>query len=359
MSKYLYANYKNNIINNTKLFLYTGHEGSEGLLPLFPNFGSRWWCVVNFVAQRLYLRDKNTRHHLIRRLGGPQSYSGRFGEQKDLNPFGNVHKNAHNINFHYERLRRKPTNNISFFLSLVILLTCLWIMSTMNSFCWPQVPVHSSNSPNLQVNFIKRGGAKDVWSLSFTNTRARPSVPPGYQLSVIKIRRSRWPRGLRRGSAAVRLLGLEARIETNMASATGKSGNRSAATEETSEPQTSGSNGMSDASHKVISCEKDAVMGDITTKKSRVDLQSLPTRQYLDQTIVPILLQALSTLAKERPPDPINFLAGYLLKHKTQYEQSTGVSPAAGQWDFTYYRHLLNCVFWCYVKMGWIFYVFS
>jgi Dpy-30 motif. len=32
-----------------------------------------------------------------------------------------------------------------------------------------------------------------------------------------------------------------------------------------------------------------------------------------------------------RPPDPINFLAGYLLKHKTQYEQSTGVSPAAGQ----------------------------
>jgi len=51
---------------------------------------------------------------------------------------------------------------------------------------------------------------------------------------------------------------------------------------------------------KVISCEKDAAMGDITTKKSRVDLQSLPTRQYLDQTVVPILLQALSTLAKER-----------------------------------------------------------
>jgi hypothetical protein len=103
------------------------------------------------------------------------------------------------------------------------------------------------------------------------------------------------------------------------------------ATEETSEPQPSGSNGMSDASHvcmvfessvenvnclrnttflmpcvfyfnlqKVISCEKDAAMGDITTKKSRVDLQSLPTRQYLDQTVVPILLQALSTLAKER-----------------------------------------------------------
>jgi protein dpy-30 len=51
---------------------------------------------------------------------------------------------------------------------------------------------------------------------------------------------------------------------------------------------------------KVMTCEKDAAMGDMTTKKSRVDLQSLPTRQYLDQTVVPILLQALSTLAKER-----------------------------------------------------------
>ncbi|XP_065314803.1 uncharacterized protein LOC135923788 isoform X3 [Gordionus sp. m RMFG-2023] len=37
-----------------------------------------------------------------------------------------------------------------------------------------------------------------------------------------------------------------------------------------------------------------------TLKKSRIDFQSLPTRAYLDQTVVPILLQALSTLAKER-----------------------------------------------------------
>lgn len=34
--------------------------------------------------------------------------------------------------------------------------------------------------------------------------------------------------------------------------------------------------------------------------KQKVDLQSLPTRAYLDQTVVPILLQGLSVLAKER-----------------------------------------------------------
>lgn len=40
--------------------------------------------------------------------------------------------------------------------------------------------------------------------------------------------------------------------------------------------------------------------GNNASKKSRVDMQSLPTRQYLDQTVVPILLQALSALSKER-----------------------------------------------------------
>lgn len=57
-------------------------------------------------------------------------------------------------------------------------------------------------------------------------------------------------------------------------------------------------------------------------KKSRpeADLSSLPTRQYLDTTVVPILLQALSQLAKERPASPIEFVAKYLLQNKAQYE---------------------------------------
>lgn len=66
-------------------------------------------------------------------------------------------------------------------------------------------------------------------------------------------------------------------------------------------------------------------------KKSRVDLASLPTRQYLDQTVVPILLQALSYLAKERPPEPINALAAYLLKHKQAFEPSPEHSPREGE----------------------------
>ncbi|KAK9507364.1 hypothetical protein O3M35_007237 [Rhynocoris fuscipes] len=88
-----------------------------------------------------------------------------------------------------------------------------------------------------------------------------------------------------------------------------------------------GSNGVTDPVMKAIGAEKEAT--DHPPKKSKVDLQSLPTRQYLDQTVVPILLQGLSLLAKERPPDPISYLAAYLLKNKGQYDSAvTGPPPA-------------------------------
>lgn len=69
-----------------------------------------------------------------------------------------------------------------------------------------------------------------------------------------------------------------------------------------------------------VKTEKDSNV-EVASKRPRIDLQSLPTRQYLDQTVVPILLQALSTLAKERPSDPIDYLANYLLKNKNQFDQ--------------------------------------
>ncbi|GMS90841.1 hypothetical protein PENTCL1PPCAC_13016, partial [Pristionchus entomophagus] len=50
------------------------------------------------------------------------------------------------------------------------------------------------------------------------------------------------------------------------------------------------------------------------------NLGSLPTRQYLDTTVVPILLQGLGAIAKERPADPIEFLANFLRSEKDKYE---------------------------------------
>lgn len=56
------------------------------------------------------------------------------------------------------------------------------------------------------------------------------------------------------------------------------------------------------------------------SKKPKVDLTSVPTRQYLDTTVVPILLQGLSSLAKERPAKPISFLANFLLDKAPEYD---------------------------------------
>ncbi|KAJ8668134.1 hypothetical protein QAD02_009797 [Eretmocerus hayati] len=85
-------------------------------------------------------------------------------------------------------------------------------------------------------------------------------------------------------------------------------------------------NTMPDVTQKSVKPDKESDLSSVPPKKSRVDVQSLPARQYLDQTVVPILLQALSSLAKERPPDPIGFLASYLVRNKSQYD--TGGSPS-------------------------------
>eukprot|EP00656_Telonema_subtile_P005694 TRINITY_DN1259_c0_g1_i1.p2 TRINITY_DN1259_c0_g1~~TRINITY_DN1259_c0_g1_i1.p2 ORF type:complete len:107 (-),score=30.74 TRINITY_DN1259_c0_g1_i1:348-668(-) len=52
--------------------------------------------------------------------------------------------------------------------------------------------------------------------------------------------------------------------------------------------------------------------------QSTVDLQALPIRAYLDHTVVPVLMQGLSALVKERPANATVFLAQYLLDNDPQ-----------------------------------------
>ncbi len=54
------------------------------------------------------------------------------------------------------------------------------------------------------------------------------------------------------------------------------------------------------------------------TTQEKLNLQALPIRSYLDQTVVPLLLDGMSALVKERPPNPVEWLANYLLKHNPQ-----------------------------------------
>lgn len=52
--------------------------------------------------------------------------------------------------------------------------------------------------------------------------------------------------------------------------------------------------------------------------QGKMNLQALPIRAYLDETVVPILLDGMSALVKERPPNPVEWLASYLIKNNPQ-----------------------------------------
>eukprot|EP00617_Octactis_speculum_P001423 CAMPEP_0185774674 /NCGR_PEP_ID=MMETSP1174-20130828/79321_1 /TAXON_ID=35687 /ORGANISM="Dictyocha speculum, Strain CCMP1381" /LENGTH=104 /DNA_ID=CAMNT_0028461973 /DNA_START=39 /DNA_END=353 /DNA_ORIENTATION=+ len=52
--------------------------------------------------------------------------------------------------------------------------------------------------------------------------------------------------------------------------------------------------------------------------QGKMNLQALPIRAYLDETVVPILLDGMSALVKERPPNPVEWLASYLVKNNPQ-----------------------------------------
>jgi protein dpy-30 len=67
--------------------------------------------------------------------------------------------------------------------------------------------------------------------------------------------------------------------------------------------------------------DSNKVNNDLSTsgEKQKTDLSTLPTRAYLDQTVVPILLQGMSQLARDRPAKPIEQLALYLQQNKEKY----------------------------------------
>lgn len=56
----------------------------------------------------------------------------------------------------------------------------------------------------------------------------------------------------------------------------------------------------------------------IQSAKNKLD--TLPIRAYLDDTVIPLVLQALSSLAQEKtkPENPIEYVADYLLKNNPE-----------------------------------------
>jgi hypothetical protein len=66
---------------------HEGILGSGGIAPRILDLGTRWRWVVNFTPSRFTPQGKNPpQYPSDRRLGGPQSWSGRGGEEKNSQP---------------------------------------------------------------------------------------------------------------------------------------------------------------------------------------------------------------------------------------------------------------------------------
>lgn len=71
-------------------------------------------------------------------------------------------------------------------------------------------------------------------------------------------------------------------------------------------------------SEEKVEKKEEKVIQDRNLEASKEKMQNLPIRTYLDQTVMPLLLTGMAELAKERPPNPIEYLAHYLLKHSNE-----------------------------------------
>ena len=68
------------------------------------------------------------------------------------------------------------------------------------------------------------------------------------------------------------------------------------------------------------------------TKQAPVSVNNLPTKAYLEQTITPTVMKALSEVCKARPDNPIEFVAYYVLKHNPNRKLKNEGAPVG-------YRH--------------------
>ena len=66
-----------------------------------------------------------------------------------------------------------------------------------------------------------------------------------------------------------------------------------------------------------------------TTTMSAAKKKVVPVRQYLDESVVPTLREAMKELVKVRPEDPHEFLAKYLMKHSPNQTTTTTTSKSS------------------------------
>jgi hypothetical protein len=74
----------------TKHHAMKTYWGNGGIVPRILDLGTRWRWAVSFILRPLYPQGKMPWYPLDRRLGVPQSRSGRGGEEKNFQPLPGI-----------------------------------------------------------------------------------------------------------------------------------------------------------------------------------------------------------------------------------------------------------------------------
>lgn len=93
----------------------------------------------------------------------------------------------------------------------------------------------------------------------------------------------------------------------------------------TTQPTPAQQPSLTDFSESMFQLNQRSAQNVASSVDHKINFQALPVRAYLDQTVVPILLQGLAAVVRERPENPVEYLAAFLLKHNPQ---KTGVTSS-------------------------------
>ena len=69
------------------------------------------------------------------------------------------------------------------------------------------------------------------------------------------------------------------------------------------------------------------------TSQAKVSVNALPTKAYLDATVVPTVMRALQEVCECRRDNPLEFVAYYILKHNPNRKSGTEGAPVFMQSD--------------------------
>jgi hypothetical protein len=67
------------------------------------------------------------------------------------------------------------------------------------------------------------------------------------------------------------------------------------------------------------------------TGQAKVSINALPTKAYLEATIVSTVMKGLHEVCHARPDNPLEFLAYYILKHNPNRKQQSGADASHAQ----------------------------